>query len=342
MGISTRKVGFNLMSVTDVYILNVGSGSCVVVTHPSERKTMIDINNGGELRDYELTALREASGEEGLREAARYRAALTNPIEWYRRWMGTDLWRFILSHPDADHMAGVRCLFDGHINTSVFWDLPHTKRPKKRSEYRSEAAYEDALAYHIWRSGRDHPARSSWPKPIHPLRFEADRFWEQDQIEILSPSKELLIDRNEVEDWNNMSYALRINYGGRSVLVPGDVQQTGWNNIATECGDMRMPLNADVLVASHHGRKSGYPDDGVLELIDPAAVIVSVGTIPAKDDALARYRRNVEHVVSTRTRGSLLIRMYASGALAIATGVDTFREQDMKQVLGLGPRRLIA
>lgn len=316
------------MPPADVFILNVGAGSCTVISHPSGRKTMIDINCGRELRSYEYEALRAAwPREAGLREA-RYEQALVNPIEWYRRTFGTQLWRFILSHPDADHMAGVRCMFNGHLYAGYFWDLPHTKPLTPRSEYQNDEAYQDALAYYSWRSGRDHPRRRHWPDLISPTRFAWKQFWAQDQIEILSPSARLVADRDRVEDWNNMSYVLRINHAGRSVLVPGDVEQIGWEDLAEDCERNRVSLQSDVLVASHHGRKSGYPDNGVLEAIDPSAVIISTSAIPAKDDATASYRKNVGNVFSTRELGSLLIRMYDNGELDLATGVDAFKHLD--------------
>jgi competence protein ComEC len=337
-GILPRKADRKLMPPTDVFILNVGSGSCTVVSHPLGRKTMIDINNGRALRDYEYTALRASQPHEiALREAARYEQALVNPIDWYRRVFGDQLWRFILSHPDADHMAGVRCLFDGHIQPSVFWDLEHSKPMKRRSEYKTDEAYQDAQAYYTWRRGKDHPHRARWPQRISPTRFEANKYWEDDQIDILSPSNPLLADRDAVDDWNNLSYVLRINHAGRSVLIPGDIEQTGWNDLADTCSSERVSLQADVLVASHHGRKSGYPDDGVLGKIDPSAVIVSAGDIPAKDDSISRYRRNVASVFSTREAGSLLIRIYDSGELDIATGVDTFR--DLRTIFSLPSHR---
>jgi competence protein ComEC len=323
------------MTATDVFILNVGSGSCTVVSHPSGRKTMIDINNGRELRAYEYEALSEGrSREAALREAARYEQALTNPIDWYRRVFGKELWRFILSHPDADHMAGIRCLFDGHIEPWMFWDLGHTKPMKPRSEYKNEQAYEDAEVYYHWRG----QPPNGVPHRIGPEAFESDNFWAPDQIEILSPSHALVDDRSEVSDWNNLSYALRINHAGASVLIAGDVEQIGWNWIASACKRRGVDLKTDVLVASHHGRRTGYPDEGVLDLIDPSAVIVSAGAIPEKESAIRRYRDNVGHVFSTRQLGSLLVRMYDSGEINIATGVDTFEE--LQTVLSL-KRRLV-
>jgi competence protein ComEC len=313
------------MTVTDVFILNVGSGSCTVVSHPSGRKTMIDINNGRELRAYEYEALSEGRPREvAVREAARYEQALVNPIEWYRRVFGKELWRFVLSHPDADHMAGIRCLFDGHIEPWMFWDLDHTKPITPRADYANAQAYEDAVAYYRW---REQP-RDGVPHRIGPEAFDSADFWASDQIEILSPSEALVDDRSKAGDWNNLSYVLRINHAGASILIPGDIEQIGWNWIANACRRRGVDLETDVLVASHHGRRTGYPDEGVLDLIHPSAVIVSAGAIPKKESAIRRYRDNVEHVFSTRQLGSLLVRMCDSGEIDIATGADTFEQLD--------------
>jgi len=320
------------MVPTDIFILNVGSGSCTIVSHPSGRKTMIDINNGGELRSYEYEALAEGSSRDvALREAAALKQALVNPIDWYIKTFGTrELWRFILSHPDADHMAGIRCLFDGHLVPFNFWDTNHTKPIKGPADYTNENAYKDALAYYGWRQT---PSDGRSPRRIETQAFDQSDFWPQDGIEILSPSDALVQDRSDVGDWNNLSYALRITHAGSSVLVPGDVEQVGWNWMADACQRRGVDLTSDVLVASHHGRESGYPDEGVLDLIDPSAVIVSAGAIPEKDSALRRYKDNVEHVFSTRRLGSLLVRIYDHGEIDIATGVDTF--ESVETVLAL-------
>lgn len=103
--------------------------------------------------------------------------------------------------------------------------------------------------------------------------------------------------------------------------------------MADACQRRGVDLTSDVLVASHHGRKSGYPDEGVLDLIDSSAVIVSAGAIPETDSALRRYKDNVEHVFSTSRLGSLLVRIYDHGEIDIATGVDMF--ESVETVLAL-------
>ncbi len=321
------------MPATDIFILNVGAGSCAVISHPSGRRTMIDINNGGTLRSYELQALRESSALTFALMEANYKMALTDPIEWYRRVFGTrELWRFILSHPDADHMSGIRKLFDGTLQPAVMWDLAHAKQVGKPGDYLTPEAYQDALAYYRFHYGIEHYGIQR----LSPMRFDTAHYWVDDDIEILSPSPAVLGDCNSREDWSNMSYVVRVNYAGRSVMLPGDVEQKGWDDLAVACGIAGVPLRSDVLVASHHGRNSGYPDNGILQAIAPEAVVVSTAKIPAKDDAILRYRRHVANVFSTRQHGSLLIRIWDHGHLEIHSGADTF--ENLQPLLVSGGR----
>jgi hypothetical protein len=65
---------------TDIFILNVGRGSCAVIAHPSGRRSMIDINNGRELRPMEREVLLSEGAVDRL---AALEASLVNPMEWY-------------------------------------------------------------------------------------------------------------------------------------------------------------------------------------------------------------------------------------------------------------------
>jgi len=70
---------------TDLYVLNVGAGSCTVAVPPSGNLTMVDVNDGSDQRSY---------------EPSRSEAPLTDPIDWFTEKFGTDLFRLILSHPE--------------------------------------------------------------------------------------------------------------------------------------------------------------------------------------------------------------------------------------------------
>jgi len=310
---------------TDIYILNVGAGSCVVVDHPSGRRSMIDINNGRELRAMERAVLLAEGRTAAL---AAIEAALVNPIEWYIERFGVEnIWRFVLSHPDADHMAGLRCLLERNdIGIENFWDLPHNKTNSGPGDFKTPEAYIDWALYELMRRGIRHEDLI-WPRVLRPERGDQALFWNEDEIEILSPAHPEVAYWDAREDWNNMSFVLRVRHAGRTVMIPGDIEQPGWDVMANACPD----ITADVLVASHHGRKSGFPDNGVMQRIDPSAVVISSAKLPREHDATERYRNATEgNVFSTRTDGSLQIRIWADGQL------DLMRDADKSVLFRLG------
>jgi competence protein ComEC len=320
------------MQYTDIFILNVGRGSCVLVIHPSGRHSMIDINNGRELHPMERQVL---LAEGATSRLAALEADLVNPFEWYSERYNGDLWRFILTHPDEDHMSGLRCLLRREsFGTTVFWDLPHMKPIGEPEDYKTTEAYIDRALYELMR--HDHPHENLvWPKVRRPERSASARSWDEDNIEILSPSHDEVAFWNERENWNDMSYVLRIRHGERSVLLPGDIEQPGWDTLAAACSN----IGTDVLVASHHGRKSGFPGSGVMTQMGPRAVIISSDRLPREYDATEQYRNATSgNVFSTRQHGTIQIRIWDDGELAIgpeSDGPALFRLPPLSQGYGL-------
>src|ERR1039458_1001476 len=129
------------MPYTDVNILNVGRGSCAVVESTSGRKSMIDMNDGGELRE----AAGMSVAARFLQEAAinSLKSKLVDPIAWCKRYGITQLWRFILTHPDADHMAGLRRILSGELRADNFWDILHSRIKIGRSDFKNDSEYAD-------------------------------------------------------------------------------------------------------------------------------------------------------------------------------------------------------
>ena len=302
-----------IKTYTDVHVLNVGRGSCTVIESPRGRATMIDINDGGKLRDEEYAAIRQRSFIELLAgtQIKKEEALLVDPVEWFLANVGDSMWRFILSHPDKDHMSGIRRLLNREREIEVlhFWDYDHTRR-------RTEADYPNNPAGWLdwrWYMGFHKQAQwddVTWPKRIHPLRAETGNFWTNDSIEILSPTRALIEDCDDNDVYNDASYVLRVEHGPTShVLVPGDAESKAWNDMI----EAKVPLRANVLVASHHGRNSGYHEDA-LDLIRPEIVIISSDEIPAKDDAIEKYKKRAR-VFSTREHGTLTVRMHDGGDL---------------------------
>jgi competence protein ComEC len=295
------------MNFADLYILNVGHGSCAVIDHtPSGRLTMIDINNSKALPEDERVVL-------SMTESATYEADLDEPLEWLEKYLPNRyLFRFILSHPDADHMEGLhRILAERQVELMNFWDLPHSKETPDK--FRTPG---QQLDWEVYQDFRKDPKSDAYPITlIEPLRQATGDFWTEDELQILSPSQSLL---DECEagayDSNNMSRIIRFQFGGRSVLLPGDAESKGWSDTATAVGDL---LAADVLIASHHGRRSGYPPDAVMATIAPSAAIVSAASLQAKHDATPWYEEAVGKVFATRTEGTIFIRVWEDGELVV-------------------------
>jgi beta-lactamase superfamily II metal-dependent hydrolase len=91
-------------------------------------------------------------------------------------------------------------------------------------------------------------------------------------------------------------------------LIPGDVETKAWNDML----EARVLSKANVLVAAHHGRNSGY-HEVALAVINPEIVIISSDEIPAEHDAIDKYKKQAT-VFSTREHGTLTIRMHDGGS----------------------------
>ena len=79
---------------------------------------------------------------------------------------------------------------------------------------------------------------------------------------------------------NNASIVTRVDVCGHSILLCGDLQKEAWEEVLGErsiYASSWRPLvsNLDILVAPHHGHRSGYSVD-LLNLARPAVVLVSV------------------------------------------------------------------
>jgi competence protein ComEC len=218
------------MTDTDVHIFNVGAGSCTVVKSPSGHVSMVDVNDGGDQRSY---------------ETERSQRQLTDPIDWCRRTYGTDLFRFILSHPDADHMAGLRRILSGvEMSATNFWDLPH-HRARTEADCKTEDAWGDWAVYEVMRGG--HTLEGvTWPTTLGPLRGDVRDFWREDSFEILSPTAELVSAGDESDSYNDASYVIRIRHATSSVLIAGDIEEPAWKDMIEAGVGLRVPNRMSV------------------------------------------------------------------------------------------------
>jgi competence protein ComEC len=321
-----------------VHILNVGHGDCTIIKHHSGRLTMIDINNS---QDYDQDSFNEVYAEESRRTDAaiaaqavgiggalntsfgmqptrgslavyfdsitKVKAELTDPIGFLRRnYPGERIWRFVLTHPDLDHMRGLKNLYE-NIGIDNIWDTSHTK---PTPNFRGDDDKDDWGFYQSLRTGNEGPNHRYFLRGDRNFAFNQDEygFPGGDNIEILSPTQDLVRSCNAAGKSNSLSLVLRVSHAGRSVLLPGDAEADAWEIMADFYGNL---LKSDFLKASHHGRDTGYHLRAV-QLIAPLLTFASVGRKP-DTDASSKYRQQCDRVASTRYHGNIEVRIHDNG-----------------------------
>jgi competence protein ComEC len=117
--------GGSVGAMLTVRFFNVGHGECTLIEHPSGRLSLVDINTS---HDYDWNTQQEivagvgatvGSAAASLAETMALDEAeqeLSDPIDYLERnYPGRQLFRFILTHPDLDHMRGLKRLRKGGI-----------------------------------------------------------------------------------------------------------------------------------------------------------------------------------------------------------------------------------
>jgi competence protein ComEC len=307
-----------------IHFLNVGHGDCTFIELPSGRLMMIDINNSKSLPEADKVALAAASkvsifefSRAGVLKASwedYYRSLLVDPYDYYEaNFAGTPIFRYLQTHPDMDHMNGLfRFFMQGEVPLLNFWDVGHAKTFKKEDFDSSPYDYADWLAYEFLRQGsgvKDGQIVAGAHKVLKMERDDEGRYWTDDRIRVLSPTAELVTGCDASDSYNNCSYVVKISYGGRSVILPGDAEESAWKSMLA--GLSEGSLTCDILKAAHHGRNSGFYQSAV-EAMDPRIVICSVGKKP-DTDASDDYARIAEKVLSTRFCGTIKATIWGDG-----------------------------
>ena len=131
---------------------------------------------------------------------------------------------------------------------------------------------------------------------------------------------------------NDLSLAVFIRYGSFKILFPGDLEKAGWLALVQRPDFQAELADLDILVASHHGRESGFCPE-VFDYCSPSAVIISDKPIRHKSQEMVPdYRRVVRspgvvvrttgkhrHVLTTRRDGWIQFTVHGNGDYFIDT-----------------------
>ena len=279
---------------TVVHFLNVSPGDCSIILHPSTNVTMIDVCGAkpvGRDRKDEVIARAKAASETNPNKfnQASYP---DNPIAYLRDLGRSSIFRFILTHPDMDHMHGLKALFDA-VTVTNFWDIKNNKEfPKDPLGMYSD---DDSGLYKKLRAGTGSSKRLEFYAGASSVYFNQDASGGSgDGLFILAPTKELVKAANESGDYNDASYVILLRAGDFRMIFAGDSHDATWEYILkTYPTEVR---NVDVLVAPHHGRDSDRSYD-FLDTLRPT--ITLFGYAPAEHTAYDKWdRRGLAYITS--------------------------------------------
>lgn len=320
--------------MSTVHFLNVGKGDCTLIQHNSGRNSLIDICKGN------LSLTKEQEFEAKLAEAVeKVRGNFgmsklpTNPVTYLRQVGITRLFRFILTHPDMDHLDGLENLFDT-FSVGNFWHTGVTREAPtfETGEYRQEDwdLYKEILA--INRSGLTVLSNLAGSTFKYANEDEA-KGTPGDALSILAPNAALVEAAIESGDVNDSSYVLLFRSAGGRILIPGDAHDETWEYVLEHYEE--DVAGCSVLFAPHHGRKSGRSFE-FLDVIKPKMTFF--GCASSGHLAYNEWNRRKLPVITNNQAGNIVLNC-AGGQIDIYVENARFAESaecDLNIVNNLG------
>ncbi len=277
-----------------IHFLNVKEGDCIWVKHATGHNTIIDISNGK--AEESIFESKFSSGNHNQKNHP------VDPIAYFKERNLSTVFRFILTHPDMDHMDGIKALFDS-FEVYNFWDTENTKVMDEKSDW-GQYSREDWDFYQSIRTSQ------SSPKTLNLYDNQTGQYYNVgddgkgggDGLHILAPTKELVTEANKNEEYNDCSYVILYRTGNKKIVFAGDSAEKTWNHILeNHKEDVR---DVDILIAPHHGRKTGGNRD-YLDTVNPKLTLFG----NAKSEYLdysSWYSRDLEYITNNQANCVIL------------------------------------
>lgn len=222
-----------------VVFLDVGQGDAIFIQTPRKQNLLMDAGEGS---------------DPDFKYAKKVNAGQNMILPFFARNKIDHLDYFLTSHPHSDHIGG---------GASVLSKIP---------------------ASEVWISGKDHPAPSKKDllnilnKQDYTVKAPADvdgTLKEGHPLARLSGGVKawLLRTAPKDENINNASLSILLYYGNNSVLLTGDTEKAGEQELIHTWGNQ---LNVDILKAGHHGSRTSTGHDFV-KFVQPKHTVFTVG-----------------------------------------------------------------
>jgi len=197
-----------------------------------------------------------------------------------------------VTHPHRDHIGGLKELV-ANFNIGTFIYSPIYFKPSP--------VYEDWNIYEEMKQGY-------YCKEAHAAKQGQYIVIGNCKINFLAPFDDLL--ENQPENVNNNGLLLRITCRGHRIIIPGDIEEDGWNLVNDQ--DIK---NTALLLASHHGNNSGYNLQKI-KVMNLAFVVISTG-LKTEHDADQKYRNQVRKGVYTTRQKRVVAKIDQNNVLSI-------------------------
>lgn len=278
-----------------IHFLNVKEGDCTLIQHKSGRNTLIDICNGNSEDVFKCGTM-----DESFYGNFNQKSHPVNPIEYLKKFNIKTIFRFILTHPDMDHMDGIKRLFR-EFDVINFWDTGNNKEIDENDFY-GQYNKNDWSFYQSLRNNDDYNKlylTNNCSNPYYNMDYYGGR---GDSLYILSPTQKLINYANIYQEYNELSYVILYLMGSRKIIFAGDSGEEAWDSILNKYhNDIR---DIDILLAPHHGRKSGG-NDYYLDILKPKLTLF--GNAKSKYlDYNAWNKRRLTHITNNQA-GSIII-----------------------------------
>ncbi|WP_148202546.1 hypothetical protein [Syntrophus aciditrophicus] len=127
------------------------------------------------------------------------------------------------------------------------------------------------------------------------------------------------------QDTNNLSVVTFVRYNNIGIMFPGDIETAGWKEFLKDPSFVNCLLRTNILIASHHGRETGYCSE-IFNYCRPDAVIISDKSIVHGTQSHDLYSQHcsgldfggkIRKVLTTRNDGKITIDLPAIGPYTV-------------------------
>ena len=258
----------------NIDFLDVGQGDSILITTPDSFQILVDGGPG----DQVLEALQEVMVLGDI------------TIEW-----------LVLTHPDADHLAGLIDVIENYRVNEVF--LPEVSK--------------DTMMYYAFID----LVEERGIKKTFIINSQEISLADNLTMLILHPSPETML---ENADPNDYSVVFKLRYYEMDFLFTGDIESGVEAKLVEQYGDT---LDAEVLKVPHHGSKSSSTPE-FLNAVDPELAIILV----AEDNSFGHPHRRVTYRYNQL--GSQRLRTAQLGTIRLATdGREIWQKRTANQII---------